>query len=55
MFTQQIEFRETVKSRDVKSVEESVRKFRCPVIIIDGMLPVVKNLEILLDNLNRIA
>ena len=55
MFTQQMEFRELVKSRDVKSVEESVRKLRCPVIKIDGMLPVAENLEIVIDYLNRIA
>lgn len=55
MFTQQMEFREIVKSRDVKSVEECVRKLRCPVIVIDGTLPVAENLEIVLDNLNRIA
>ena len=55
MFTQQMEFRELVKSRDLKLVEESAKKLRCPVIVIDGTLPVAENLEIVLDNLNRIA
>ncbi len=55
MFIQQMEFREVVKSRDLKLVEESAKKLRCPVIVIDGTLPVAENLEIVLDNLNRIA
>ena len=55
MYAQQIEFRKAVKNRDPKSVEESAGKFNCPVITMDGILPVAKNLEIITDNLNRMT
>lgn len=45
MYTQQAEFRKIVENRDSKSVEESAEKLNCPVIVIDGTLPVTKNLE----------
>lgn len=51
MFAQQMAFRETVKNRDPKSVEESVKKLRCPVVILDGTLPVAQNLEIMMSRL----
>ena len=49
MFTQQMEFRKVVESRDPKSVEESAKKLSCPVVAMDGTLPVIKNLEKMLD------
>ena len=52
MYEQQMEFRKVVESRDSKSVEESVRKIGCPVIVVDGTLPVAKNLEKIMDNLS---
>lgn len=45
MYEQQKEFRGIVAKREEKSLEESVRKLRCPVVVLDGMLPVGENLE----------
>lgn len=53
MYTQQAEFRKVVENRDPKSVEESAKKLSCPVIVIDGALPVAKNLEKMLEEVFR--
>ncbi|MBN2797403.1 MAG: AAA family ATPase [Clostridia bacterium] len=55
MFLQQEAFKEVVKNRDIKSVEESVSKFGCPVIVIDGMYSVENNLKIVKENISCIA
>jgi len=52
MFVQQMEFRNKVKSRDSKDVEECAMKLDCPVIVIDGTLSVTHNLENIMDKLN---
>jgi hypothetical protein len=49
MFEQQMEFRKVVKARDLKVVEEGVMKLVCPVIVIDGTLPVKHNLEKIIE------
>ncbi|MBP1616131.1 MAG: hypothetical protein H6Q13_3579 [Bacteroidetes bacterium] len=51
MFAQQMEFKEIVKKRDSIEVEECARKLGCPVIVIDGTLSVIHNLEIIINNL----
>ena len=53
MFAQQMEFRNIVKNRDVKAVEECAKKFTCPVIVLDGTLPVEQNLDVVLANLDK--
>lgn len=45
MYEQQREFRNVVENRDIKTVEECAKKFKCPVIVLDGTLPVNQNLE----------
>lgn len=45
MYEQQREFRKVVENRDIKTVEECAKKFTCPVIVLDGTLPVNQNLE----------
>ena len=52
MYTQQREFRKVVENRDAKAVEESAKRLGCPVIVLDGTLPVMYNVEEILDNLN---
>ncbi len=52
MFTQQMEFRKVVENRDLKAIEECAMRFACPVITIDGILPVTENLQKITDNLN---
>ncbi|MBE5979871.1 MAG: hypothetical protein E7249_12120 [Paenibacillaceae bacterium] len=52
MFAQQMEFREKVKNRDSKEVEECAMKLGCPVIVIDGTFSVIHNLEKITDNIN---
>lgn len=52
MFAQQMEFRKIVENRDSKAVEECATKLGCPVIVINGTLSVIHNLEIIIDNLN---
>ncbi len=53
MFAQQEAFRKVVENRDSKSVEESTRKLQCPVIVLDGTLPIAKNIENILEYLNK--
>lgn len=53
MFTQQMEFRKIVKNRDIQSVAESAEKLGCPVVILDGGLPVAENLEKVKECLSR--
>lgn len=53
MYTQQREFRNVVKNRDSKTVEESAKRFACPVIMLDGTLPVTENIEKIIDNLEK--
>lgn len=55
MFIQQKEFRRTVKNRDEKTVEESAGKLSCPIIVIDGTLPVMGNVAKIIDCLNRMS
>ena len=55
MYAQQMEFRKSVVNRDLTYLEESVKKLNCPVIILDGTLPVTKNIEKLMENLQRIS
>lgn len=51
MFEQQMEFSKVVEKRDSKSIEESIRKIGCPVIVLDGTLPVTENIEKMIENL----
>lgn len=53
MFVQQMEFRNIVKNRDLKAVEECAKKFTCPVIVLDGTLPVEQNLDVVLAHLDK--
>lgn len=51
MFEQQKSFREVVQNRDPKVVEECAVKFKCPVVVLDGTLPVQENVEKILVRL----
>ena len=51
MYEQQMEFREMVKNRNLNEVEECTTKLGCPVIVIDGTLSVIHNLENIINNL----
>ncbi len=54
MFAQQMEFRNIVEHRDSKVVEDCAMKLGCPVIVIDGTLSVIHNLEKIVDKLNHL-
>ncbi len=45
MFEQQMNFRKMVENRNAQMVEESAMNLFCPVIVLDGTLPVEYNLE----------
>lgn len=45
MFAQQMDFLKAAENRDPESVEKSTKKLSCPVIVLDGTLPVAENLE----------
>lgn len=49
MFSQQLDFQNAVKNRDLKEVEECAKKFTCPIIEIDGTLSVEHNLDKIMD------
>jgi len=53
MFAQQMEFRKMAANRDPKTVEESAAKLFCPIIPIDGMLPLEQKLEQILSILRK--
>lgn len=52
MYEQQMEFREMVKNRNLNEVEECAMKLSCPVIVIDGTLSVIHNLEKITHSIN---
>lgn len=52
MYMQQMEFRKAVKSRDSKAVEESAKGLNCPIVVLDGTLPVQENVRNILRYLN---
>ena len=54
MFAQQMEFRKVVENRDLNAIEECAKRFDCPVIVLDGTLPLAQNLERVLVNLLKI-
>lgn len=54
MYDQQMEFRKVVENRDSKAVEECAMRFKCPVIVLDGTLPVEENLEKIKSNLKSV-
>ena len=45
MYEQQEEFRKAVASREEKSLEECIQKLFCPVVVLDGTLPVESNIQ----------
>lgn len=45
MFDQQAAFRKVVENRGSEAVEECAGKLACPVVAMDGTLPVERNLE----------
>lgn len=52
MYEQQKEFRKVVASREEKSLEACVQKFSCPVVILDGTLPVELNIKKIKETIN---
>ena len=51
MYEQQKKFREVVKEKDLKAVEEGVNRLKCPVVVLDGMKTVEDNLEKIMSKL----
>lgn len=45
MYEQQKEFRKAVAGREEKSLEECIQKLFCPVVVLDGTLPVECNMQ----------
>ncbi len=51
MFEQQREFLKMAENRDSKIIEESIKKLACPVVKVDGTLPVLDILERIMEEL----
>lgn len=51
MYQQHMEFQNVVANRDSKSVMESAMKLRCSIIKVDGTLPVIKNVQKIMEYL----
>lgn len=49
MFARQEAFRKKVQSRDPKAARENAKELGCPVVVLDGMLPVEENLSKMMD------
>lgn len=52
MYEQQKEFRNKVAERTKDSIAESAKNLRCPIIVLDGTLPIEENVEIILGYIN---
>ena len=48
MYEQQKEFRRVAAGREEKSLEECAAKLSCPVVVLDGTMPVEENIEIII-------
>lgn len=53
MYMQQMDFRKVVENRDSKTIEESAKRLKCPIIVLDGTISVEENLEIIMKHINR--
>ncbi|MBE5783106.1 MAG: hypothetical protein E7329_07295 [Clostridiales bacterium] len=51
MYAQEEAFRAMAAGRDERMVGESLKKLSCPVIILDGTLPITKNVKIMIDTI----
>ena len=52
MYEQQKEFRKVVAGREENSLEECVQKLSCPVVVLDGTLPVELNIKKIKETIN---
>ena len=52
MYEQQEEFRKVVASREEASLKECVQKLPCPVVVLDGTLPVECNIKKIKEIIN---
>ena len=52
MYEQQKEFRKAVASREENSLEECIQKLSCPVVVLDGTLPVGCNIKKIKEYIN---
>lgn len=52
MYLQQVAFKKMVENREAIIVEESIAKLECPVIVLDGTLSVLHNIEVIREKLN---
>lgn len=51
MFEQQAQFRAMAASRNFRMVEESAQKIGCPVVLLDGMLPIEENIRSVMEKI----
>ena len=51
MYIQQMEFRKVVENRDPKTVEESAKRLKCPIVVLDGTISVEENLERIMEHI----
>jgi len=51
LYEQQYEFRKMAFERDIGAVEQSLQGLKCPVLRLDGTLPVEQNLKTILERL----
>ncbi len=51
MYLQQVEFRKMVADKKLETVEKSIAELKKPIIVLDGMVSVEKNLEIVKNKL----
>lgn len=53
MYTQQIEFQNVVGDRDSKKAEESAKRLKCPIIVLDGTMSVEENFKKIMEYIDR--
>ena len=55
MYEQQIEFRNVVRNRDERMNEESVKRLRCPIIVLDGTVDITDNLNKIIGSIDNLG
>lgn len=55
MYEQQLEFRNVVRNRDERMIEESVKRLKCPIIVLDGTADITDNLNKIIGAIDNLS
>ena len=55
MYEQQLEFRNVVRNRDERTVKESVKRLKCPIVVLDGTADITDNLNKIISAIDNLS